>query len=149
MIYIDSSALLKLFWDEPESAEVDRHVGAEDVVIVSALAELETEVQFSAGRLAGRYGEAQRRRFRAQLAGLRGAEPFRVRSLPGTLFQAALRQLTAAPTAHCRTLDRLHLAAMTELAVSRSMTHDTAQARAARALGFDVLMPGLTGERHG
>jgi predicted nucleic acid-binding protein len=148
MLYIDSSALLKLFWDEPESAEVDRRLSTEDVVVVSSLAELEAEVQFAAGRFAGRYGEPQRRRLRAQLTGLRSTEPFRFRPVPGAIFEMALRQLEAGRR-HCRTLDRLHLAAMAELEVTRLMTLDVAQGAAARELGFEVVMPGRTGDRHG
>jgi uncharacterized protein with PIN domain len=43
---------------------------------------------------------------------------------------------------HCRTLDRLHLAAMEELDVRRLMTTDAAEADGARALGFEVVHPG-------
>ena len=42
MLYIDSSALLKLLWQEPESEAVRDHVASEDIVIVSSLTELET-----------------------------------------------------------------------------------------------------------
>jgi len=42
MIYLDTSCLLKLLRDEPESAEVRRAVNAEDEVVVSSLTELET-----------------------------------------------------------------------------------------------------------
>ena len=142
MIYIDSSALLKLFWQEPESDAVRDHVGREDVVIVSTLTELETERQLTAGWLAGRYGKRRRERYRAKLAEFRATDPFRFRSLPGSVFETALRLHATAGRTHCRTLDRLHLAAMTELEATRLLTHDTVQARAARALGFAVLIPG-------
>lgn len=134
MLYIDSSALLKLLWPEPESESVRDQIGVEDVVIVSSLTELEAEVQLAARRRAGHYGNAA---------------PFRFQPLPGTLFQTALQQAVDAGRVHCRTLDRLHLAAMTELDVSRLMTHDVAQGTAARALGFEVVMPGRTGEPDG
>jgi predicted nucleic acid-binding protein len=149
VVYLDSSALLKLLWDEPESDAVRRQVGIEAAVIISSLAELEAEVQLSARRLAGHYGAARWHRFRAQLAEFRATDPFRFRLLPGTVFQAALRQVVDGGPVHCQTLDRLHLAAMTELDLTRLMTHDEAQANAARALGFDVSMPGRTGERDG
>jgi hypothetical protein len=42
---------------------------------------------------------------------------------------------------HCPTLDRLHLAVMRSLDVRRLLTNDAAQARAARALGFAVMVP--------
>jgi predicted nucleic acid-binding protein len=141
VLYIDSSALLKLLWSEPESDAVRDHVAREDVVIVSSLAELETQVQLTAAWLAGRYGTARRERFRAKLAEFRATEPFRFRPLPGSVFETALRQDRTAASTHCRTLDRLHLAAMTELEVSRLMTHDAVQARAARVLGFAVVTP--------
>jgi uncharacterized protein with PIN domain len=142
VLYIDSSALLKLLWQEPESDAVRAHVASEDVVIVSSLVELETHVQLTAAWLVGRYGMARRDRFRAKLAEFRGIDPFRFRTLPGSLFETALRQHAGAGRTHCRTLDRLHLAAMTELDVARLMTHDAVQAQGARVLGFEVVIPG-------
>ena len=143
MVYLDSSSLLKLLWPEPESAAVRRRVAAEDAVVVSSLAELESEVQLRAAWLAGKYREARWRRFQAKLSELRGTEPFRFQRLGGSVFEAALRQHRAAHTPHCRTLDRLHLAAMEELNVRMLMTNDTGQAEAARAMGFEVVTPGL------
>jgi len=140
VLYIDSSALLKLLWQEPESEAVRDHVASEDLVIVSSLTELETHVQLTAARLAGRYGKAPWERFRGKLTEFRATDPFRFRPLPGSVFETALRQHIGAGRIHCGTLDRLHLAAMTELDVARLMTHDVAQARAARALGFEVVM---------
>jgi predicted nucleic acid-binding protein len=142
VFYLDTSAMLKLLWPEPESEAVLEHVTREDVVVVSELAELETEVQLRAAWLAGRYREAAWRRLRAKLAEFRETEPFAFRPLPGSLFQTAFRQHHASGRTVCRTLDRLHLAAMEELDVNRLMTHDTTQAHAARALGFNVLIPG-------
>ncbi|MBI2203552.1 MAG: PIN domain-containing protein [Candidatus Rokubacteria bacterium] len=142
MVYLDSSALLKLLWPEPESEAVRRSVTTEDVVIVSSLADLEAEVQVTSGWLAGRYGTAALRRLRAQLAAYRVTDPFRFSALSGSVFDTARQQLLDLGRTHCRTLDRLHLAAMTELGVRRLMTHDDAQARAAAALGMEVVMPG-------
>jgi len=45
VIYLDTSCLLKLLRDEPESPHVRKAVDAEDLIIVSSLLELETEVQ--------------------------------------------------------------------------------------------------------
>lgn len=58
------------------------------------------------------------------------------------IFQAALRQHRNSGELHCRTLDRLHLAAMEELSISRLMTHDEGQAKAAIEAGFKVVRPG-------
>ena len=143
MVYLDSSSLLKLLWTEPESEAVRMRVAAEEVVIVSSLAELESEVQLQAAWLAGRYREARWRQFRVKLAEFRETEPFRFHRLSATVFPTALRQHQAQGKIHCRTLDRLHLAAMEELNLTRLITNDASQASAARAMGFEVLTPGL------
>jgi len=73
---------------------------------------------------------------------LRNQPPFDFRSLPAAVFQAALRQHRNAGDTHCRSLDRLHLAAMEELKVSRLMTHDEGQAQAAVEARFEAVRPG-------
>ena len=144
MVYVDSSSLLKLLWSEPESDAVRERVADEDVVVVSSLAELESEVQLKAAWLAGRYREARWRHFRMKLVEFRETEPFRFQRLAAAVFETALRQHRAPGAIHCRTLDRLHLAAMEELGVRRLMTNDTTQAAGARAMGFEVVTPGVT-----
>ena len=42
MIYLDTSCLLKLLRDEPESTKMRRAVNAEDEIIMSSLTKLET-----------------------------------------------------------------------------------------------------------
>jgi len=142
MIYLDSSSLLKLLWNEPETAAVVEAVNREPAVIVSTLSELETLTQLKAAFLGGEYNRRQWRRLETQLALLRNHPPYEFRFLPGTLFQTALRQHRNAGPEHCRSLDRLHLAAMEELRLTRLMTNDTRQARAAMATGFTVVQPG-------
>lgn len=141
MLYLDTSSLLKLLLPEPESVHVQEVVSAEDVVVVSALAELEGEIQLRAGWLGGDFTRAQYRRLVQCLLEFKEQEPFVFRSLPGTLFQTALQQHRATERPHIRTVDRLHLAAMQELEISRLMTHDCTQAQAAVALGYEVLSP--------
>jgi uncharacterized protein with PIN domain len=53
MSYIDSSSLLKTLWQEPESQAVREAIAGEEQVVVSALAELEAEVQLRAKWLGG------------------------------------------------------------------------------------------------
>lgn len=142
MIYLDTSCLLKLFLEEPESEAVRLAVAREPEVIVSALTELETSVQLKAGWLAGEYREGRFRAYRSRLNAFRATDPFRFRPLASSLFETALRQNRSARQLHCRTLDRLHLAAMEELRLRRLMTNDAAEAAAARALGFEVMRPG-------
>ena len=67
MIYLDTSCLLKLLLEEPESEAVRMAVAGESEVIVSALTELETAVRLRAGWLGGEYRE---RRYRAYVGRL-------------------------------------------------------------------------------
>jgi len=142
VIYLDSSCLLKLLLSEPESEAVRQAVAREGDVVVSALTELETTVQLRAGRLGAAFGERRYRAYLGQLEKLRQLDPFRFLPLPGAVFQTALRQRQRGRQPHCRSLDRLHLAAMEELGLRRLMTNDTAQATGAQGLGFEVLRPG-------
>lgn len=140
MIYIDSSALLKTLWREPESTMVIHAIAREPIVIVSSLAELETEVQLRSKWLSGAVTRRRYDNYRSTLQSFRKLSPFEFRDLSGSLFQTALRQHLSAPS-HCRTLDRLHLAAMSELGVRRLLTNDGKQANAAAALNFEVVIP--------
>ncbi len=74
---------------------------------------------------------------------LRNQEPFRFQPVPASVFHTALRQHRNAGDIHCRTLDRLHLAALEDFKIFRLMTCDEGQARAALEAGFEVLRPGL------
>ena len=115
MTYLDTSCLLKLLRDEPESADVRTAVQAEDEVVVSSLTELETEVQLKAAALGGEMRTSQWRQYQAKLVAMRNFDPFHFRHLPAAVFQTALRQHRHPQAAYCRSLDRLHLAAMEEL----------------------------------
>lgn len=142
-IYLDSSSLLKTLWHEPESAAVLEVIAREDQVVVSALAELEVEVQLRAKRLGGALTKRRYDAYRAALEAFRQLAPFEFRELTGGVFRLAIEQHVSG-TEHCRSLDRLHLAAMAELGVRRLITNDTKQALAAQAVGYQVVCP--TGE---
>jgi predicted nucleic acid-binding protein len=142
MIYLDASCLLKLLLEEPESTAVRQAVATEDEVLVSELAELEAVVQLQAGWRDGVFRERRYRAYSAQLTAFHDIDPFQFVPLPGTVFPTALRQHRSVRDVHCRSLDRLHLAAMEVLGVRRLMTHDVAQAAGARRLGFEVWRPG-------
>ena len=142
MIYIDSSSLLKTIWEEQESEAVREMIAAEDQVIISSLAELETEVQLRAKWLGGGFTKARYHAYRVSLKSFRGIAPFHFREIPGTVFRRAIEQHNANEKLHCRSLDRIHLAAMAELGARRLLTNDVKQAAAARALGYEVRLPG-------
>ena len=142
MIYADTSCLLKVLRPEPLSEAVWNAIDKEVSVIVSVLAELETLVQLKADWAGGMLTRTQWRQAEARFGILRNQPPFEFRGLPAAVFQTALRQHRNSGGKHCRSLDRLHLAAMEELKVSRLMTHDERQAEAAIEAGFEVVRPG-------
>jgi predicted nucleic acid-binding protein len=142
MIYIDSSCLLKTLWEEPESAAVREAIAGEDQAVVSGLTELETEVQLRARWLGGASTKRRYETYRAKLASFRNLAPFDFRDLPGGVFRRAIQQHVSKEKLHCRSLDRLHLAAMDELGVKRLLTNDHKQAATARAFGYEVVEPG-------
>jgi predicted nucleic acid-binding protein len=142
VIYLDTSCLLKILRTEPASAQVRAAIANESEVVVSVLAELETLVQLKASWTGGSYTKPQWRKLELELGLLRNQPPFEFKTLPAGVFQIALRQHRNSGDLHCRSLDRLHLAAMEELKISRLMTHDEGQARAAIEAGFEVIRPG-------
>jgi len=142
LIYIDSSSVLKTLWEEPESRSVRDAIASEDSVVISSLAELETEVQLRARWLGGSVSKSRYAAYRARLDSFREMAPFDFRSLSGQVFQSAIRQHLSGKW-HCRSLDRLHLAAMDELRIDRLMTNDARQADAARLMGYKIVFPGM------
>ena len=116
-------------------------MSCETSVIISVLTELETLVQLKAAWTGGVLTRTQWRQTEIRLAVLKNQAPFEFRALPASLFQTALRQHRNSTGIHCRSLDRLHLAAMEELKLSRLMTHDEQQAKAAMEAGFEVVRP--------
>ena len=133
---------MKVFRPEPESPEVLKAISREAEVAVSALAELEVMVQLKADYLAGNLTRSGWRQLEARFSVLRHQAPYEFRALPAALFRTALRQHRDAGEVHCRSIDRLHLAAMEELGLKRLMTHDVRQAKAAVEAGFEVVRPG-------
>ena len=142
MIYIDSSSLLKTLWEEPESKAVRKAIAVEDQVIVSSLTELETAVQLRAKWLGGSVIKTRYEAYRARLASFRDTAPFEFHDVPGSVFRNAIRQHLSGKS-HCRSLDRLHLAAMEELGMDRLLTNDAKQAAIARLIGYKVVFPGI------
>ena len=142
MIYADTSCLLKVLRPEPLSEAVWMAIHDEAMVVVSALAELETLVQLKAAWTGGGLSRSEWRQMETRFGVLRNQPPFEFRSLPAALFQTALRQHRNSGRLHWRSLDRLHLAAMAELNITRLMTHDESQAKAAQDAGYQVVRPG-------
>lgn len=138
-LYLDTSCLLKLFFPEPESAKVASIVGSEARVVVSELGVVEASVQIHGRRLSGSLARARAQRLEAALERTLSMRPFEVVPFAaGALERTREQARLAQKSAHCRTLDRLHLAVMQLEGLDRLLTNDDRQAAAARALGFEV-----------
>lgn len=141
-LYLDTSCLLKMMFNEPESPRVAAIVAGENRVVVSRLAWIEASIQFDA-RLAGgtlRRGEVAK--LAGRLAAILSTAPYDVVPVPPDVWDLTEAQISpVGGTVHCRTLDRLHLAIMQSLGLARILTNDGAQARAASALGYAVMTP--------
>jgi predicted nucleic acid-binding protein len=141
-LYIDTSCFLKVFFPQPETLRVCELLSSEARVVVSTLTRLEAASQVH-GRVASRLLSRNRgltllRRIDEMLE----AEPYELVFCPASVIEVAEAQLRALTrAAHCRTLDRLHLATMQALGLQRLLTNDDRQATAARALGFEVSLP--------
>ena len=59
MLYLDTNSLLKLLLPKRECLRVQEAIASEGLVLVSALAELETHVQLRGGWLGGCFARTQ------------------------------------------------------------------------------------------
>lgn len=141
-LYLDTSCLLKLFFPEPESRKVATIVASEARVVVSELGVVEASVQIHGRRLEGLLARARAQRLEAALEQTLSMRPFEVVPFAAAALERARGQARVAQkAAHCRTLDRLHLAVMELEGIERLLTSDRRQAAAARTLGFEVVEP--------
>ena len=127
MLYLDSSAIVKLVVREPETAGLIRAIQADPEVVSSHVAC--TEV-VNATRRAGR-STARAERILDGIA-----------LVP--IDDAILREAATLGRKDLRTLDAIHLATAISLRpdVGTVITYDGRQARVASALGLEVRSPG-------
>jgi predicted nucleic acid-binding protein len=124
--YADSSALVKLVVDEPETAALTRHVdGVQLAASRLALAEVPRAVKIS--------GTGVER--------LREAELMLGSLLLVEVSETVLRRAGQLGSADLRTLDAIHLASAERIGAEEVITYDRRLAAAAGSLGFRVTSP--------
>jgi hypothetical protein len=129
LVYADSSALVKLVIEEPESAALDEHlVSQEHALATSRIALVEVE---RAVTIANPTDEA-----RAEARRL--LDSCHLVDVSDSLLRAAARQASRA----VRTLDAIHLASAQRVGADEVLAYDRRLAEAARAAGFTVKHPG-------
>lgn len=127
-LYVDTSALLKLYFDEPEATECRRVLRSEADLTTSMLTLVEVRRRISL-HLDRHEREQARREFRHDW------ENMEVVRLSDEIVE---RGAEIAEATGARSLDALHLGAA-ERVSDRVLTYDRRQAEAARALGLTVL----------
>jgi uncharacterized protein len=127
VLYLDSSAIVKLVSREPETADLVRAVRADPSLVSSALTW--TEVLRAVRRVHGSTARAE-----SVLGGIA------LIPIDDGILRSAAR---LAPTT-LRTLDAIHLATVLSLGedVSTLVTYDDRLAEAASEVGVDVMTPG-------
>lgn len=133
-VYLDTSAFVKLFVDEPESDALNAELSAVGEVVVadltmtefaSALARRTRERVLTSAQARRLYGEAERLRSACRL----------IESTPPVQRRAA-RLLLTTTQVPLRTLDALHLALAIEAGVETLVTFDPRLRAAAAAHGL-------------
>ncbi len=129
-LYVDSSALLKRYIDEHDSAVAIELMGTDPVLVTSRLTEV--EVRRNLNRLlAADALDAKRSEFSVDL------DAFALVNLDASTMSSAAR---IAERTLCRSLDSIHLSAAQRSGQSTTLlTFDVRQARAARDLGMSVI----------
>jgi predicted nucleic acid-binding protein len=129
-LYVDSSALLKRYVDEHDSAAAVELMESDPVLVTSRLTEV--EVRRNLTRLLSDDDlDAQRRALSVDL------DTFALVSLDATTMNTAAR---IAEQTLCRSLDAVHLgAAQRAGSATTLLTFDVRQARAARDIGISVI----------
>ena len=130
-LYVDSSALLKRYVDEPESEACEAILRSDPSLVTGR--HTVVEVRRNLARLVAPTDlRALRALFEQDLTAISLVE------LDGTTCEAAA---TIAEATGARTLDALHLAAAQRVGGTALpfLTYDVRQAQVARALGFAVL----------
>lgn len=130
-LYVDSSALLKRYIDEPDSDLAQRHLDSDSQLLTAR--HTAVEVRRNLARLVASSDLASAK---AALAG--DLESFAIVELDAATCELAA---TIAETTGVRTLDALHLGAAQRAGggAITFLSFDLRQAQAARSLGFDVL----------
>jgi predicted nucleic acid-binding protein len=130
-LYVDSSALLKRYVDEPDSSAADSLLRSDPSLVTGRHTVIEVRRNL-ARLLSGRDAAAARSAFSEDL------EAIAIVELDETTCEgaAAIAEITGV-----RTLDALHLAAARRVGAPAVafLTFDVRQAQAARALGFAVV----------
>lgn len=124
-VYVDSSALVKLLVEEPETSHLQRDLSGPTATSALALVEVHRAVTRRAPELAT------------------SAERLVRSCLLVSVTDGVLERARTLVSDRLKTLDAIHLATALHVPVARMVTYDRRLMAAARDAGLEVLHPGL------
>jgi predicted nucleic acid-binding protein len=135
-VYLDTSALIKLYVAEAFSTEVERLVTEVDGLVISRLSMLEWHCAMSCRLRVGQISEDYLNLARTEFTRHLSEAYFRIVPFDDTLLIDALRILDSVKPIPLRTLDAIHLTAARNAGVTRIATADRVMADAANQLNL-------------
>ena len=128
LTYVDSSALVKLVVEEPESAALERHLAGERALVTSRLALVEVSRATAIANPAAEVRDETDRLLASCM----------LVDVTDALLRAAA-ELTSLPV---RSLDAIHLASALRVGADELVAYDRRLTTAASATGLAVVSPG-------
>ena len=138
-VYIDSSALVKLYMPEPESELVDRFLRGRLDLVISELSITEVISAVARRKREGALDGKQARQIRDAVLSDAKSGSLRRLDLTPAIHRDAERILLSTESVSLRTLDALHIALAVSGETSRVMTFDRHMAEAAVLYGLQVV----------
>lgn len=137
MVYVDTSALVKRYLEEPFSAEFDALL-QQGAMAISRLTVVELRCALARRRRNREINAVRENRINAELAADIQDGALRLASVGDADFNTAYHLIGRLADIPLRSLDALHLAAAEQIGASAFATADKTQAEAAAALGLTV-----------
>ncbi|MDP9190222.1 MAG: type II toxin-antitoxin system VapC family toxin [Acidobacteriota bacterium] len=138
-VYVDSSALAKLYVPEVESELLDRFLHGRRDLMISELSVTEVISAIARRRREGALDVKQAKEIRDALRSDASSGSFRRLDLSPAIHREAERILLSTESVSLRTLDALHIALALSGEASRVVTFDGRMAQAAGLCGLQVV----------
>ena len=137
-VYLDTSALIKLYVAEEFSAEVEQLVAEVDGIVINRLGVLEWHCAMARRLRTGQITEAYLNLARTEFTRHLAEGYYRIVPYNDILLSDALRVLDSANPVPLRTLDTIHLTAARNAGLMWIATADDVMRRAAHQLQLEV-----------
>ena len=138
-VYIDSSALAKLYTPEPESDTLDRYMQGRRDLKISELCITEVVSAISRRKREGILTAKQAAEIRKALYGDAQSGSFQRLEISPAIHRHAEQMLMSTESVALRTLDALHIALALALEAQFLVTFDSRMAAAAALFGLEVV----------